>query len=141
MMRVRNYNPEMDYPAVERLYKDSSTFGGQFDEARDSEKRLHDLAEQKPDAILVAESDGDIVGTVTLFEDGRSAWLYRFTVVREYDSEATQMLWGKAREILKQKGHSQILVYAPAGNASFEKRYVDLGFSKGNDFTAFWQDI
>jgi len=140
MITIRNYNSN-DYPSIESLYKDSSTFGGQFDEARDSKERLKILIEQKPDTILVAENDGEIVGTVTLFEDGRSAWLYRFAVRKEFESTATKALWEKAKEIFGQKGHSQILVYAPVAEKSFEKRYRELGFNKGKDFTAYWQDL
>jgi hypothetical protein len=138
MIVIRNYNPNTDYPSVESLYKDSSTYGGQFDETRDSAERLAKLIAKKPDSILIAENDGKIVGTVTLFEDGRSAWLYRFAVNNE---EVSRILWQKAKEIFKQKGHSQILVYAPVGDKKFEKRYTDLNFNKGSDYTAYWQDI
>tara|TARA_B100000745_G_scaffold204959_1_gene135406 strand:- start:1568 stop:1990 length:423 start_codon:yes stop_codon:yes gene_type:complete len=140
-MEIRNYNPQTDYEAVAALYKSSETFGGQYDGARDAEDRLRILVEQKPDAILVAEDNRKIVGTVTLFEDGRSAWLYRFAVQAENEAEITKLLSKQALSILKQKGHSQALVYAPAKNEHFENRYTSLGFSKGNDFTAYWQDI
>lgn len=140
-MIIRVYNPITDYSSVEALYKDSSTFGGQFDQARDSEERLKDLIEKKPDAILVAEDKGEIIGTVTLFEDGRSAWLYRFAVKGNAQADVISALWAKAREILKQKGHTQVLVYAPVNNKDFEDRYTQLGFIKGNDFTAYWQDL
>lgn len=139
MISIRNYNPDTDYPAVNALYKDSLTFGGQFDEARDSETRLRDLVKEKPEAIIVALENGNVVGTTTLFEDGRSAWLYRFAA--KDNTEVTKALWDKAKDIFKQKGHSQVLVYSPSGNSRFEKRYLDLGFNKGNDFTAYWQDI
>jgi len=139
-MQVRNYTPE-DYEAVEALYKDTTTFGGQFDEARDTKERLQKLIDHKPDGVLVAEEDGEVVGTVTLFEDGRSGWLYRFAVKGDVEKEATEALWNKAKEIMKNKGHTQILVYAPAGDSHFEERYAALGFNKGNDFTAYWQDV
>lgn len=51
------------------LYEDSSTFGGQFDEARDSQVKLKLLSEQNIYKILVAEMKGEILGTITLFED------------------------------------------------------------------------
>jgi hypothetical protein len=41
-MEIRNYKPE-DYEAISALYKDSSTYGGQFDEARDTSERLQKL--------------------------------------------------------------------------------------------------
>ena len=139
-MKVRNYTPE-DYEAVSDLYKDSSTFGGQFDGARDTAERLQNLVKQKPDAILVAEDDGKIIGTVTLFEDGRSAWLYRFAVANVDNSiDIAQKLFSRASEILKSMGHTQVLVYAPANN-KFDGRYMSLGFNKGDDYTAYWQDL
>lgn len=139
-MEVRSYTPE-DYPQIEKLYKDSSTFGGQFDEARDTKERLDTLVSKKPESILVVEEEGVIVGTVTLFEDGRSAWLYRCAILSDYEREASQLLVAKAKDILRSWGHEQVLVYAPAGDEHFEKRYIRTGFSKGNDFTAYWQDL
>ncbi len=141
MIQIRNYNPKTDYEAIKSLYEDSATFGGQFDEARDSEDKLKKLVDEKPNAILVAEIDNAIVGTVTLFEDGRSAWLYRFAVKKENEKEVSFALWNEAKVIMKNRGHSQVLVYAPAGNLNFENRYKDIGFNKGNDFTAYWQDL
>jgi predicted N-acetyltransferase YhbS len=139
-MKVSFYTPE-NYSQIEKLYKDSSTFGGQFDEARDTQERLDALVLSKPESILVAEDEGRIVGTVTLFEDGRSAWLYRCAVLSDYEKEAIPLLVAKAKEVLKNWGHRQMLVYAPAGDAHFEERYENVGFKKGNNFTAFWQNL
>ena len=141
MITIRNYNKTTDYTSVERLYKNSATFGGQFDEARDSQEKLDGLISQKPEAILVAEYDAEVVGTVTLFEDGRCAWLYRFAVLPDHEEEVTLALTSKAFEIMKKWGHSQVLVYAPADDLHFEERYMKLGFTKGNSFSAYWQNI
>lgn len=84
---------------------------------------------------------GEIVGTVTLFEDGRSAWLYRFAVQSDNESEIAELLNKKALETMKERGHTQVLVYAPQGDQHFEDRYTSLGFNKGNNFTAYWQNI
>lgn len=78
-MRIRNYQ-SADYDQLKALYLDSSTFGGQFDEARDASDRLQKKIEADPDAILVAELENKIVGTVSLIDDGRVAWLFRFAV-------------------------------------------------------------
>lgn len=140
-MHIRNYNPKTDYPNIELLLKDTNTYGGQWDEARDTKERIDDLERNKPGSVLVAEADNQIVGTVTLFEDGRSAWLYRFAVQPEYETEATRSLNEQALATMKKRGHTQVLVYAPRGNRPFEDRYTSLGFNKGNDFTAYWQDV
>ena len=140
-MRIRNYNPETDYPGIESLLKAEGTFGGQFDEARDTKARIDTLESHKPRSVLVAEDGGKIVGTVTLFEDGRSAWLYRFAVQQENEDKITKLLSREPLTEMKARGHTQVLVYAPQGNQNFENRYTSLGFKKGNDFTAYWQDI
>ncbi len=138
-MNIRNYS-EGDYSQVEQLYKSSGTFGGQYDDARDTAMRLSGLIERKPNCILVAEVEEKIVGTVTIFEDGRSCWLYRFAV-KDNDKDVAKVLTQRAKEECKKLGHDQILVYAPAGDHLFERRYVDVGFQKGNDYTAYYMDI
>lgn len=140
-MNVRNYNQDTDYPSIEALLNAKNTFGGQFDAARDSKERIDTLESNKPGSVLVAEDDGVIVGTVTLFEDSRSAWLYRFAVQRDNETEITKLLNEQALQIMKDRGHTQVLVYAPQDNQHFEDRYTSLGFIKGNNFTAYWQDI
>ncbi len=140
-MNVRPYNPDTDYVHIERLYKLPNSFGGQFDEARDVKEKLDALIDGKPGSILVATEGDAVVGTITLFEDGRSAWLYRFAVEKECELEIASALWTEAKKIMKQLGHSQILVYAPLGDSDFEKRYTSLGFNKGGDFTAYWQNL
>lgn len=140
-MKTRPYNPETDYPAIESLLRDTETYGGEFDEARDTKARIDTLELSKPGSVLVAEVDNLIVGTVTLFEDGRSAWLYRFAVKKEYEEEATLALWNKAKMIMQSRGHTQVLVYAPTNNTNFGERYNNLGFTTGGNYTAYWQDI
>lgn len=140
-MTIRNYNPDTDYASIEALLNNTNTYGGQFDEARDTKERIDTLETQKPGSVLVAEVDGEIVGTVTLFEDGRSAWLYRFAVQAAHEAEAVPLLNQRALVTLKERGHTQVLVYAPQGNQLFEERYTKNGFTKGGDFTCYWQDI
>lgn len=138
-MIVRSYRPD-DYHYIASLYEDPSTFGGQFDNNRDAEERLNALIAKNDKAILVAEVDGKIVGTVTIFEDGRSCWLYRFAV-KDNNQEVAAGLIQKAREMAKELGHAQFLVYAPANNADFETRYTNAGFTKGGDYSCYWMDI
>jgi predicted N-acetyltransferase YhbS len=137
---VRPYNPDADYPGVRALYEDGATFGGQYDDARDSEAKLRNLVAAKPESILVALENERIVGTVTLFEDGRAAWLYRFAVSASHP-QAVKALCDEAIAILRKLGHTQVLVYAPEGDQAFIDRYSTLGFTTGNAYLAFWKDI
>lgn len=140
-MKIRPYSPN-DYEQIASLYKQGDLYGGQFDENRDSSDRLKKRIETDPDTILVAEAAGIILGTVSLIEDGRVAWLFRFAVVQdEKQSTVAAALHQAAIQVLKDKGHKQVLVYSPAGNEHLNERYKILGFNQGSDYTCFWQDI
>ncbi|MCA9333513.1 GNAT family N-acetyltransferase [Candidatus Saccharibacteria bacterium] len=136
-MIVRRYKPE-DYAQLKALYLDSSLYGGQFDEARDGSDRLQKKIEADPDSILVAEENGKLTGTVSLIDDGRVAWLFRFAVS---SAEVATALHDKAIEVLKSRGHTQVLVYTPAGNNELDSRYEKLGFTKGGDYTCYWKEV
>lgn len=140
-MNVRPYQPS-DYEHVATLYRQSEIYGGQFDENRDSEERLRKRIEADPDAILVAEQDNKIIGTVSLIEDGRVAWLFRFAVQQgESEAETTKGLCDTALAALKAKGHQQVLVYTPVGNTRLDNRYEGLGFTRGGNYTCYWMDM
>lgn len=136
---VRNYK-NSDYDQIKNLYSHTEWFGGQFDEARDSRDKLANIIAKDPEAILVYEERGEIKGTISLIEDGRVAWLFRFAV-KNNDQKITTQLYDKAVKILKSRGHSQVLVYTPANDDLLAHRYEDLGMTKGNNFTAYWTDI
>ena len=138
-MIVRPYKPT-DYDQIKALYLDSSLFGGQFDEARDSESRLKKKIEVDPDTILVAEKEGRLIGTISVIDDGRVAWLFRYAAQKEQD-EALKALHDKAIAVLKNRGHKQVLVYTPVGNVELNSRYEQLGFTKGGDYTCYWKEI
>ena len=84
-IKVRSYTPE-DYSSVVALYKETEMPGSEFDLNRDSEQRLQKRIENDPDAILIGKVGGKVVGSVSLIEDGRVAWLFRFRV-REIEGE------------------------------------------------------
>lgn len=140
-MNVRPYRPA-DYEQIASLCRQPELYGGQFDENRDGEERLRKRIEADPDAILVAERDNKIVGTVSLIEDGRVAWLFRFAVEQgENETEVTQALCNAGLAALKAKGHNQVLVYTPVGDDRLDTRYESLGFNQGGNYTCYWKDI
>ena len=130
-------SPAIRVCATHHLYQG---FYVSHDENRDAKQKLQKRIESDSDAILVAEKDGNIVGTVSLIEDGRVAWLFRFCVIENND-EIAQALCTKAKEVLKKKGHHQVLVYTPLNQNKLYERYEKLGFTKGGDYTCFWKDI
>ena len=140
-MLVRPY-VDSDFEQLMTLYDQSELYGGQRDENRDSRSKLQNRIASDPDAIIVAEDDGEIVGTVSLIEDGRVAWLFRFAVQKmQNEKEILKELYDYAAKALKSKGHNQVLVYSPAGNANLDQRYKNLDFQRGGDFTCYWKNI
>jgi hypothetical protein len=147
---IRSYSTE-DYDEVKALYLQSELYGGVFDEARDSKEKLRKRVEADPDSILVAIQNDRVVGTVSLIEDGRVAWLYRFCVpsivtdnenrlIDFNEREVTESLNKYALNALRAKGHEEVLVYT-SQDTHLHKRYLDLGFTKGSDYTCFWKSI
>ncbi len=138
---IRPYTPN-DYDGVKALYLNGDTFGGQFDMARDAPDRLASVIAARPDAIWVAEQNGAIIGTVSLVDDGRIAWLYRFAVVSGPDALAiTRELYSVGCKILRDRGHKEVLVYSPVGNASLDARYKDFGMTQGGAYTCYWTKL
>ncbi len=136
-MNIRAYKPD-DYKQLVELYKQGELYGGQFDQDRDSEDRIAQRVKDDKDAILIAEQDGELVGTLSIIEDARVAWLFRFAVK---DNEAAAQLYAAAVELLRQRGHKQILVYSPTDDEQLDKRYKSLGFTQGGNYTCYATNI
>ncbi|HEY1096886.1 MAG TPA: hypothetical protein VGF14_06555 [Alphaproteobacteria bacterium] len=95
-----------------------------------------------PQSILICEDKQKIIGSVSLIENGRVAWLFRFAVMQcSEEQEATKLLHQTACDILASRGHTEVLVYTPQNDARLEKRYSDLNMHKGSAYTCFWQEI
>ena len=140
-MKIRSYTDD-DFDQLMALYDRSELYGGQRDDNRDSRSKLQDRIMNDPSAIIVAEDDGKIVGTVSLIEDGRVAWLFRFAVQKiDNEKNILDKLYVYATDALKKKGHNQVLVYSPAGNTDLDQRYKELSFQQGGDYTCYWKDI
>lgn len=136
---IRSYQ-ESDYDAIKELYSHLEWYGGVFDEARDGREVLAIKITQDPEAILVYTQDGEITGTISIIEDGRVAWLYRF-VVKDFDEKVTRGLYDVATGILKSRGHTEVLVYSSVDDTNLDARYQSLGMTKGGNYACFRKEI
>jgi hypothetical protein len=66
--------------------------------------------------------------------------LYRFIVSPE-KNEIARQLYNEAINTLRERGHDQILVYSAIDNPMLDNRYLELGMTKGGNYTCFWSDI
>ena len=136
---IRSYT-DADYEGLKELYQHSEWYGGVFDEARDGRERLASKIADDPEAILVCEKDLALVGTISIIEDGRVAWLYRF-VVKDNDKAVAGELYDAATANLKARGHSEVLVYTPADDETLAGRYDELGMTRGGAYTCYYKEI
>lgn len=136
---IRTYR-DSDYEKLKDLYLHSEWFGGQFDAARDSQEKLAHISVRDPQAIQVYIKEDKMLGSISLIEDGRVAWLFRF-VVKDNSTLVAEALYSKAVEIFQKRGHTQVLVYCPIDGKDLISRYEDLGMTTGNKFLSFWSEI
>jgi len=141
-MKIRAYKSS-DYPGIIKLYKETEMPGSEFDANRDGEEKLAKRISVDPESILLAEDNGIIVGSVSLIEDSRVAWLFRFRVREDIsnEEEVANLLYESAKKVLLNRGHHQVLVYTTVDEEKFKNRYKNLGFNQGHDYTCFWKDI
>lgn len=133
---IRAYTDD-DYEAVKSLYQHGEWYGGQFDEARDGRVRLAAKVKSDPQSIVVYEKDGNVIGTVSIVDDGRVAMLFRL-VVTDNNRPVTKELYDYAVKILRNRGHEQVLVYTPVADTTLHNRYEQLGMTRGSDYTCYW---
>lgn len=136
---IRPYE-DSDYEKLKELYMHGKWFGGVFDEARDGRQKLVHKIAQDPESIWVYEHEGQLLGSISIVDDGRVAWLFRY-VAKGNDQKMSKELYDKVIPILKKRGHTQVIAYSPVDDEILAKRYRDLGMVKGNSYTAYWTDI
>lgn len=71
-----------DYPGIYRLWKDISGFG--IRSIDDSREGIERFLRRNPDTSVVAEKNGEIIGTILCGHDGRRGCFYHVCVKAEY---------------------------------------------------------
>jgi hypothetical protein len=131
-MEIRPYNSK-DYPDLKNLYDD----GGWFDALVDSQEILDREIQKNQNAILVALSEGKVVGTVSLLFTGRLALFFRLVSPSE---DVRKQLLAKGEEIFVGKGYGRLDIIAPEEDLSRQDEYVRNGFNKGSSYRWFWKE-
>jgi hypothetical protein len=128
---------DSDYDQVKALYQHGEWYGGKFDEHRDSREVLLRKVTADPQSIIVDDDNGTILGTISLIDDGRVAWFYRF-VVKDNNPEVGKALYQAAGGVLKSRGHPEVLIYSDPEREDLNERYQSLGMEKGGDYECFF---
>jgi ribosomal protein S18 acetylase RimI-like enzyme len=140
---IRNYKPE-DYEQIIRNQKISEN--DMFDETWDARENFEQLSKDNPSNILVAEIDGEVVGSEIIAPvfAPKVAMLFRLTVKREFRNRgiATKLL-EKACEVCATRGITELGFWVNAQNDSLQNFYIQRGFSPStdHDFKYFWINL
>lgn len=132
------YYTKADYDDLTMLYKTSDEF--EFDVVTDSRQSLSRKIESDPESIVLAYQGEDLIGSVSLVEDGRIAILFRL-VVRDNNSRITKELILHAEKILSKRGYKEVHITGPAENQTATEVRESSGFRKGKRYDWFWKKI
>ncbi len=140
-MQVRLYQGS-DFEKLIALYKNKASYGGNYDESRDTPSKLRETA-RAGDLYVVENSSGEIVGSFIILDNPHTFWLIRFVIDPEAEDLLTVggLLAKKAQEIAQERGHGSIIVYTDSDNQSLNQRYMDLGFNKSDEYRCYWKRV
>ena len=138
-MIIRNYRDE-DYEQIAALMSENDTF-------YEPQYSRENLSTRNPEdfLFLVAEIDGQIIGTEVILAWGKkAAILYGLTVKNEFRRQgvATKLL-SEAKKIAQKRGCAQIGMYVNSENKELLNFYSKRGWDKSSKQTwrSLWADI
>lgn len=123
MVTIRSYRSS-DYPTVKKLLEEAEFYNNLWD----SKENLVGIIENN--AILVAEENGNVIGSMYIIYFGKKvAYFFRLVVAKEFRNHgvATQML-EYAQKFVKEKGFEEFGMYVNASDVALQEFYKKRGF-------------
>lgn len=136
-VQIRPYTPE-DYASVIELYKE----GNLFEEEVDEEKIITLKITRDPESILVALKNNKIVGTVSIMEDGRLAFIFRLAVkANERRQGIGAALLAEVEKTLKKRGNTMVNIIVNEKQEDLQKYYEKLKYKKARVWRWMWKKL
>ncbi len=128
---IRSYAPDSDYPAVRKILE----AGDLYYEPMDSAERLAEKIRRDPDSILVAVASNQVLGTVSLMEDGKMPFIFRLAVDPDQRRQGIgRKLMEAAEDILKSRGYKEINILVEEGDHELQEYYLRQSYDRGNPY-------
>lgn len=128
-IKLRNFKYPDDYDAVYELWKNSGS-GIQLrksDEPEEIQKKI----QRDPDLFLVAEKNGEIIGSVLGGFDGRRGMVYHLAVSRDYRNRGIgAFLMNALEERLREKGCIRTYLLVTKDNQESIRFYEKRGWQR-----------
>ncbi|MBI3486156.1 hypothetical protein HY025_04425 [Candidatus Daviesbacteria bacterium] len=125
MIQIRQYQLK-DYALLKAVYEET----GWFDKETDAEKRLANKIQRDPGSILVAVENKEIIGSVSIIEDGRIAFIFRLVAFPDKEYILVDLIKAAKKELSKRK-FKEAHVFVLEEDLTRQKLYLGLGFKKG----------
>jgi len=135
-VRIRNYKKD-DYTSVREILIE----GGLFEETWDVEERLGKRVIARPESILIAMINDEVIGCVYLIDD-IFPLIFRLAVKKQFRKQGIgKMLIDEAIKRLKEYGHQEIALLVDNNDEELKKWYHKQGFKKGTELICLWKEI
>ena len=119
-----------DYPKVKAILEEGSLYY----EPMDSPERMEEKASRDPNSIFVATDSSGVIGTASLMEDGRMAFIFRLAVAESHRGRGIGLdLMQKAEEELKRRGYKEIHILVEEENP-LNDYYKKQGYVEGHNY-------
>jgi ribosomal protein S18 acetylase RimI-like enzyme len=138
-LRIRSYKPN-DYLAIKR----NLLVAGMFDEPWDSPSNYDSLVAEHPYNVLVAETDGQLVGSLLIDRYGAEcAFIYRLVVDDGHRrSGVASHLLEEAHRVLREDGVLVVALLADARNTALINYYAKKGYTRlPHDYAPMWKRL
>jgi len=127
MVSIREFQYPQDYPAIKKLWEEmeKGVHLGRSDAPEEIEKKIA----RDPDLFLVAEADGNIIGSVMGGYDGRRGLLYHLATAKEFRQQGVgSQLLDEVETRLRDKGCLKCYLMVTPDNSEVESFYEKRGW-------------
>ena len=137
---LRPYRHPQDYPAVRALWE--SMEKGVNVGRSDSPEEIAKKTSRDPDLFLLAEVDGEIVGSIIGGFDGRRGMLYHLAVKQEFRRQGiAAQLMDEVESRLRAKGCLKCYLLVMQGNDEAAHFYEQRGWNEMKTVRLFGKEI
>jgi len=125
-IRLRDFQME-DYDALVALWQASGL--GYKPKGRDRREKIVEELERGIAHFILAEYEGELVGSIIATNDGRKGWINRVAVALEYRGGGlAQLLITEAERILHEEGLDILTCLVEEENVASQKLFEKMGY-------------
>jgi ribosomal protein S18 acetylase RimI-like enzyme len=134
---IRNYTPS-DYSSLKSVLEDA----GLFYADTDGKDRYDEKIRRNPTSVLLGLLNNEIIGVITLMEDGWGPFFFRLAVKKDYRNKgiATKLL-SVAEKEMKKRTFKQVYILVEDTNEELKTFYRKRGFNDGSSFLFMWKNL